>query len=66
MNNIPDNNDGIEKKVCQAFFQFNNYFNLYIKEVDPELWNRAVEFAKDSVDVPGVYLKFIDNDNTDE
>ncbi len=66
INDNLDNNDGMEKKVCQAFLQFNNYFSLYVKEVDIDLWNRAVEFAKDSVDVPGVSLKFIDNDNIDE
>jgi len=50
----------LEAKAYQAFLQFNSLFNQYIREIDPELWRKAVEFAKDGVDVPGVELRFID------
>ena len=33
-----------------------------IKEMNPDLWKKAVDFAKDSVDIPGVELKFLDDD----
>lgn len=50
-------------KVCQAFLQFNSYFSKYIKEMNPDLWKKAVDFAKDSVDIPGVELRFIEEDD---
>jgi hypothetical protein len=52
-------------KVCQAFLQFNSFFSQYIKELNPDLWQKAVDFAKDSVDIPGVELKFIDEEEED-
>lgn len=56
-----------QMKVCQAFLQFNGLFSQYIKEMDEDLWQKAVEFAKDGVDVPGVELKFLyENDDTDD
>lgn len=59
-------NEENQMKVCQAFLQFNSYFSQYIKEMNPELWKKAVDYAKDSVDIPGVELKFLDDDNKTE
>lgn len=50
-------------KVCQAFIQFNSFFNEYIKEMDIQLWQKAVDYAKDSVNIPGVELRIIENDD---
>lgn len=52
-----------QMKVCQAFIQFNSFFSQYIKEIDKELWKKAVDFAKDSIDIPGVTLRFIEEDD---
>ena len=52
-------------KVCQAFLQFNSFFSEYVKELDPDLWKKAIEYAKDSVDIPGVELRFVDEDDED-
>lgn len=52
-----------QMKVCQAFIQFNSFFSQYIKEMDKELWKKAVDFAKDSIDIPGVTLRFIEEDD---
>jgi len=49
-------------KVCQAFIQFNSFFSEYIKEMDIQLWQKAVDYAKDSVNIPGVELRIIDKD----
>lgn len=57
-----DENAEAQLKVCQAFLQFNSYFNRYIRELDPELWKKAVDYAKDSVDIPGVELRFVEDD----
>ena len=64
-NDFGDLNDDAQLKVCQAFLQFNSFFSQYIKELNPDLWTKAVEFAKDSVDIPGVELKFIDEEDED-
>lgn len=49
-------------KVCQAFIQFNSFFSEYIKEMDIQLWQKAVDYAKDSVNIPGVELRILDKD----
>lgn len=49
-------------KVCQAFIQFNSFFTEYVKEMDPVLWKKAIDYAKDSIDVPGVELRIIEED----
>lgn len=49
-------------KVCQAFLQFNSFFSEYIRELDPVLWKKAIEYAKDSIDIPGVELRFVEED----
>lgn len=59
-------NEENQMKVCQAFLQFNSYFSQYIKEMNPDLWKKAVDYAKDSVDIPGVELKFLDDDKNIE
>lgn len=50
-------------KVCQAFIQFNSFFSEYIKEMDIQLWQKAVDYAKDSVNIPGVELRILDKDD---
>lgn len=49
-------------KVCQAFIQFNSFFSEYIKAMDIQLWQKAVDYAKDSVNIPGVELRILDKD----
>lgn len=58
----PGSFEEAQLKVCQAFIQFNSFFSEYVKELDPVLWKKAIEYAKDSIDIPGVELKFIDED----
>jgi hypothetical protein len=60
-----DMDEEAQMKVCQAFLQFNGLFSQYIREMDEELWKKAVEFAKDGVDIPGVQLKFLEEDEED-
>lgn len=61
-----DMDEEAQMKVCQAFLQFNGLFSQYIREMDEELWKKAVEFAKDGVDIPGVELKFFEEDEDTE
>ena len=51
-----------DQKMLNALLKFNKLFSEYIKENDPDLWGRAVDFAKDFTDVEGVTLYYIDKD----
>lgn len=43
----PEDYEQYEENVLQAIMQFHSIFANYIKDMDPELWRRAVDFAKD-------------------
>ena len=47
--------------ISKAYVNFTGRFSDYIKEMDPELWQRARAYAADYVDVPGVTLEIIDD-----
>lgn len=34
-----------DREVTEAFLLFHDQFSGYIKEMDPELWRRAVDYA---------------------
>tara|TARA_R110002020_G_scaffold281121_2_gene496837 strand:- start:10149 stop:10337 length:189 start_codon:yes stop_codon:yes gene_type:complete len=55
-------NEDSEEKLLKALLKFNKLFSEYVKENDPDLWDRAVDFAKDFTDVNGVTLNYIDKD----
>jgi len=55
-------NEDSEEKLLKALLKFNKLFSEYVKENDPDLWARAVDFAKDFTDVNGVTLNYIDKD----
>ena len=55
-------NEDSEEKLLKALLKFNKLFSQYVKENDLELWDRAVDFAKDFTDVDGVTLYYIDED----
>jgi hypothetical protein len=42
----PEDYDRYEQNVIEAVMQFNTYFSEYVKQMDEELWNRAVDYAK--------------------
>jgi len=43
--------------LVQAYLTFTSRFSEYIKEVDINLWNKAIDFAKDYTNIDGVELK---------
>ena len=55
-------NEDSEEKLLKALLKFNKLFSGYIKENDPDLWARAVDFAKDFTDVDGVTLHYLDEE----
>tara|TARA_R100001082_G_C4261886_1_gene115924 strand:- start:352 stop:579 length:228 start_codon:yes stop_codon:yes gene_type:complete len=44
-------------KLVQAYLTFTSQFSEYIREVDNNLWNKAIDFAKDYTNIDGVILK---------
>lgn len=47
--------------ITQAFLQFTNLFQQYVREMNPELWKRAVDYSKTFIDVEGVEFTYVDN-----
>ena len=48
-------------KLVQAYLTFTSQFSEYIREVDENLWNKAIDFAKDYTNIDGVVLKDVRN-----
>ena len=48
-------------KLVQAYLTFTSQFSEYIREVDENLWNKAIDFAKDYTNIDGVILKDVRN-----
>ena len=46
--------------LTAAFLDFTHHFQVYIKEMEPELWKRAVDYAKTFTDVEGVEFTYAD------
>lgn len=43
----PEDYENYEQNMLQAIMEFNTLFSDYIKQMNPDLWNRAVDYAKD-------------------
>ena len=65
---MDDNDDMSEEdilKASEAYLTFVHRFGEYIKEMDPDLWGRAREYAADFTQIPGVKVELVDNDEDD-
>jgi hypothetical protein len=64
-----ENNDDMSEedilKASEAYLTFVHRFGEYIKEMDPDLWSRAREYAADFTQIPGVRVELVDNDEDD-
>jgi hypothetical protein len=63
-----DNEDMSEEdilKASEAYLTFVQRFGEYVKEMNPELWDRAREYAADFTKVSGVTIELVDNDEED-
>lgn len=45
-----------------AIIEFGFNFSKYVKELDPVLWKRAVDYAKDVTKVEGVSFQYPDDE----
>lgn len=64
-----DNEDMSEEdilKASEAYLIFVQRFGEYIKEMNPELWHRAREYAADFTKVTGVTIELVDNDEDEK
>lgn len=53
-------------KASEAYLQFVQRFGEYIKEMDPDLWERARVYAADFTKIPGVTVELVDKDELDD
>jgi hypothetical protein len=54
---MDDYNEEESAALVQAYLTFTSRFSEYIKEVDENLWNKAIDFAKDYTNIDGVVLR---------
>lgn len=52
--------------ISRAFVNFTERFSEYVKESDPDLWKKARDYAADYIDVPGVKIEIVDEDDVDD
>jgi len=67
-NDNDDNEEMTEEdilKASEAYLQFVHRFGEYIKEMDPDLWERARVYAADFTKIPGVTVELVDKDELD-
>lgn len=48
------------EKLSLAFLSFTHHFQEYVREMNPELWKRAVDYAKTFTEVEGVEFTYAD------
>lgn len=48
-------------RLSQAFILFTHHFQEYVKEMDPELWKRAVDYSMTFTEVEGISFTYSDN-----
>jgi len=64
-----DNEDMTEEeilKASEAYLTFVQRFGEYVKEINPELWEKAREYAADFTKIPGVTVELVDNDEDED
>jgi hypothetical protein len=53
-------------KASEAYLTFVQKFSEYVKEMNPELWLRAREYAADFTKIPGVRVELVDEDEEND
>jgi len=55
------------QKMFEAYATFSRHFSDYIKQNDPDLWKRAVDYAMTFTqeDVSGIKMYYIDDEGKD-
>lgn len=53
------------QKILKTYLELSRLFSEYVRESDPELWKRAVDYAKTFTKVEGVTLYYEDDDKNE-
>ena len=53
-------------KASEAYLTFVQRFGEYVKEMDPNLWSRARDYAADFTQVPGVRIELVDDEDVND
>ena len=56
------------RAFLEAVFEFSTHYAEYVKEMDKALWERAIAYAKDFVEVEGyeVMFDYIETEEDDD
>ncbi len=46
-------------------FEFSTHYAEYVKEMDEEMWNRAIDYSKTFTKVDGVEISLMDEKHED-
>jgi hypothetical protein len=67
---MKDDNDEMTEeeilKASEAYLTFVQRFGEYVKEMNPELWEKAREYAADFTKIPGVTVELVDKDELED
>jgi hypothetical protein len=67
---MKDDNDEMTEeeilKASEAYLTFVQRFGEYVKEMNPELWEKAREYAADFTKIPGVTVELVDKDEVED
>jgi hypothetical protein len=63
---MSDENHDEAELLTKAIIEFGFKFAEYVKEMDHDLWKRAIDYAKDWTEVQGVSFHYVKDEETDE
>jgi len=55
-----------QAQLTWAMMEFNGKFSEYIKEMNPELWKKAVDYAVTFTKVNGITFEYVKTDTTED
>lgn len=54
------------ESLAWAMMEFNGNFSKYIKEMNPELWKKAVDYAVTFTKIDGITFEYVKTDTTED
>jgi len=56
----------IANSLAEAMMEFNGKFSEYIKEMNPELWKKAVDYAVTFTQVDGITFEYVKTETSED
>jgi hypothetical protein len=63
LENLPPN---VESSLAWAMMEFNCKFSEYIKEMNPDLWKKAVDYAVTFTKVHGITFEYVKTQTSED